>query len=95
MGWHGRLRGWLFGVGVGALTLALAGPVVAKDLDKVTLRTNWLFYGSHAIFFLGIDRGTTPTRASTSWSSRATARECRPPGRQQGQRLCLRLARRP
>jgi NitT/TauT family transport system substrate-binding protein len=25
--------------------------------DKVTLRTNWLFYGSHAIFFLGIDKG--------------------------------------
>ena len=56
-GWQGRLRGWLFGVGVGALALALAGPVAAKDLDKVTLRTNWLFYGSHAIFFLGIDRG--------------------------------------
>jgi NitT/TauT family transport system substrate-binding protein len=25
--------------------------------DKIVLRTNWLFYGSHAIFFLGIDRG--------------------------------------
>ena len=25
--------------------------------DKVTLRTNWLFYGSHGIFFLGIDKG--------------------------------------
>ena len=23
----------------------------------MTLRTNWLFYGSHSIFFLGIDRG--------------------------------------
>ena len=54
-GWHGRLKGWLFGAGVGALALALAGPAAA--LDKVTLRTNWLFYGSHAIFFLGIDRG--------------------------------------
>lgn len=52
-------RGWLrsavSGIGVGALALALAGPAAA--LDKVTLRTNWLFYGSHAIFFLGIDRG--------------------------------------
>ncbi len=56
-GWHGRLRGWFFGVGIGALALMLAGPVGAADLDKVTLRTNWLFYGSHAIFFLGIDRG--------------------------------------
>ncbi len=26
-------------------------------MDKVTLRTNWLFYGSHSIFFLGIDKG--------------------------------------
>ena len=26
-------------------------------VDKVTLRTNWLFYGSHAIFFYGIDKG--------------------------------------
>jgi len=25
--------------------------------DKVVLRTNWLFYGSHAVFFLGIDKG--------------------------------------
>jgi NitT/TauT family transport system substrate-binding protein len=25
--------------------------------DRVILRTNWLFYGSHAIFFLGIDKG--------------------------------------
>ncbi len=26
-------------------------------MDKITLRTNWLFYGSHSIFFLGIDKG--------------------------------------
>jgi len=25
--------------------------------DKVILRTNWLFYGSHSVFFLGIDKG--------------------------------------
>jgi NitT/TauT family transport system substrate-binding protein len=39
---------------------ALAGTLPARRafaLDKVTLRTNWLFYGSHAIFFLGIDKG--------------------------------------
>lgn len=29
----------------------------ALAADKVVLRTNWLFYGSHAIFFLGIDKG--------------------------------------
>lgn len=54
---HGWLRGWLLGAGVGALALALMGQAATQDLDKVTLRTNWLFYGSHAIFFLGIDRG--------------------------------------
>jgi len=26
-------------------------------VDKVSLRTNWLYYGSHAIFFLGKDSG--------------------------------------
>ena len=52
---HGWLRHGLLWAGVGGLALALAGPAAA--LDKVTLRTNWLFYGSHSIFFLGIDRG--------------------------------------
>ena len=43
---------------LGALAAAmLAGPVAAQAADKVTLRTNWLFYGSHAIFLLGIDQG--------------------------------------
>ena len=31
--------------------------MAAGGVDKVTLRTNWLFYGSHSIFFLGIDKG--------------------------------------
>ncbi len=26
-------------------------------LDKITLRTNWLWYGSHSVFFLGINKG--------------------------------------
>jgi ABC-type nitrate/sulfonate/bicarbonate transport system substrate-binding protein len=56
-GWHDRLRKRLLGVGIGAFALALVGPAGAQDLEKVTLRTNWLFYGSHSIFFLGIDRG--------------------------------------
>ncbi len=29
----------------------------AAAAQKIVLRTNWLFYGSHAIFFLGIDKG--------------------------------------
>lgn len=41
--------------------LALVGSLFcttsARAAEKVTLRTNWLFYGSHAIFFLGIDKG--------------------------------------
>lgn len=42
----------------GATALAGALPLrSAFALDKVTLRTNWLFYGSHAVFFLGIDKG--------------------------------------
>ena len=35
--------------------LAAAGP--AQAMDKVTLRTNWLYYGSHGIFFYGKDLG--------------------------------------
>ena len=31
--------------------------MAAGGMEKVTLRTNWLFYGSHSIFFLGIDKG--------------------------------------
>jgi NitT/TauT family transport system substrate-binding protein len=54
---HGARRSWRVRLAVGALALALAGPAAAQQLDKVTLRTNWLFYGSHSIFFLGIDRG--------------------------------------
>ena len=43
---------------LGAVAAAmLAGSVAAQAADKVTLRTNWLFYGSHAIFLLGIDQG--------------------------------------
>ena len=47
------------------LMAAAGGAALASELpfraafaaDKVVLRTNWLFYGAHAIFFLGIDRG--------------------------------------
>jgi NitT/TauT family transport system substrate-binding protein len=48
-----------------ALTVCLAvaalasgtGEAATPGMDKVTLRTNWLFYGSHAVFFYGIDKG--------------------------------------
>ncbi|HKF60827.1 MAG TPA: ABC transporter substrate-binding protein [Dongiaceae bacterium] len=42
--------------GATALATGLAGRAAFAE-DKVILRTNWLFYGSHAIFFLGIDKG--------------------------------------
>lgn len=48
-------RGALAAAGATALAGVLPGRAFA--LDKVTLRTNWLFYGSHAVFFLGIDKG--------------------------------------
>jgi NitT/TauT family transport system substrate-binding protein len=57
-------RVWALGrralLGATLMLVAVFGAVQeasAQKLDKVTLRTNWLFYGSHAIFFLGIDRG--------------------------------------
>jgi NitT/TauT family transport system substrate-binding protein len=42
--------------GAAALATTLPGRM-AFAADKVVLRTNWLFYGSHSIFFLGIDKG--------------------------------------
>ena len=50
----GPSRRLLLGAVAGALLAASAG---AQAADKVTLRTNWLFYGSHSIFLLGIDKG--------------------------------------
>lgn len=49
-----RIRRALAGFALVAGALAASGAAAA---EKVTLRTNWLFYGSHAIFFLGIDKG--------------------------------------
>ena len=40
-----------------AWTLLGSGAPVQGGKDKVTLRTNWLWYGSHAIFFYGVDLG--------------------------------------
>ena len=41
----------------GAAAVTSAMPIRrAFAMDKVIFRTNWLFYGSHSIFFLGIDK---------------------------------------
>jgi NitT/TauT family transport system substrate-binding protein len=50
--WAGWTRRLLLGVGLAAVL-----GTAAQAMDKVVLRTNWLFYGSHSIFFLGIDKG--------------------------------------
>ena len=48
-------RGALAAAGAAALA---AWPIHrVHAIDKVVLRTNWLFYGSHAVFFHGIDKG--------------------------------------
>jgi NitT/TauT family transport system substrate-binding protein len=54
--WRLTRRGLMAAAGGAALASGLPFRS-AFAADKVILRTNWLFYGSHAIFFLGIDRG--------------------------------------
>ena len=54
--WRLTRRGLMAAAGSAALASSLPFRS-ARAADKVILRTNWLFYGSHAIFFLGIDRG--------------------------------------
>lgn len=44
-------------IAAAVIAMYVIGPANSAELEKVTLRTNWLYYGSHAIFFLGIDRG--------------------------------------
>jgi NitT/TauT family transport system substrate-binding protein len=48
---------WLAAAVIAALGLAsgLASPALA--LDKVTFRLNWLLYGFHTPFYLGLERG--------------------------------------
>jgi len=43
---------WLLGA---LAALLLAGPAAAQD--RVTLRLNWLLYGFHSPFYLGVERG--------------------------------------
>ncbi|MBN1198709.1 MAG: ABC transporter substrate-binding protein [Bacteroidales bacterium] len=37
--------------------VVMVGVTGSEAMDKVSLRTNWLWYGSHSIFFLGVDKG--------------------------------------
>jgi NitT/TauT family transport system substrate-binding protein len=41
----------------GAAALGALPLTRARGAENVIFRTNWLFYGSHAIFFLGVDKG--------------------------------------
>lgn len=38
-----------------AIALAMSGSVMAQD--KASLRLNWLMYGFHSFFYLGVDKG--------------------------------------
>ena len=38
-------------------TLVLAATGTAMAADQVRLRLNWMWYGSHAPFALGLDKG--------------------------------------
>jgi NitT/TauT family transport system substrate-binding protein len=53
----GMSRRQALAVGSAATAAAVLPVGRALAADKVILRTNWLFYGSHSVFFLGIDKG--------------------------------------
>ena len=38
-----------------AVALAMSGSALAQD--KASLRLNWLMYGFHSFFYLGVDKG--------------------------------------
>ena len=60
-----------------ALAIALAAATPVRAVDKASLRLNWLYYGFHSFFPLGVDKGYYRRRASTSPSARARARAAR------------------
>src|ERR1041384_4151652 len=51
-----RMREVILGAGVIAAGLGFAASIAAAD-DAVRLRLNWMYYGSHAGFALGKDKG--------------------------------------
>jgi NitT/TauT family transport system substrate-binding protein len=46
-------KGWIAGAALALV--ALSTPAAAQD--KVSLRLNWLLYGFHTPFYLGVERG--------------------------------------
>ncbi|HVO04227.1 MAG TPA: ABC transporter substrate-binding protein [Candidatus Cybelea sp.] len=51
-----RMRGLILGFGVIAAGIGFAASVASAD-DDVRLRLNWMYYGSHAGFAYGKDKG--------------------------------------
>src|SRR6185369_3591639 len=51
-----RMRGLIVSIGLAAAGLGLAASIAAAD-DDVRLRLNWMYYGSHAGFAFGKDKG--------------------------------------
>ena len=50
------MRGLILGVGLATAGLGFAASVASAD-DDVRLRLNWMYYGSHAGFAYGKDKG--------------------------------------
>ena len=51
-----RMRGLILSAGVIAAGIGFAASIAAAD-DDVRLRLNWMYYGSHAGFAYGKDKG--------------------------------------
>jgi len=52
-----KLLARLLAFGTAAAVIAAAGTLAARADDDVRLRLNWMYYGSHAGFALGKDKG--------------------------------------
>ncbi len=52
-----RTIGMAFAAALVATTALVAGPAPAAANDEVTFRLNWLMYGFHTPFYLGVERG--------------------------------------
>jgi NitT/TauT family transport system substrate-binding protein len=51
------MRGLMLSLGLAAVGLGFAATVASADMDDVRLRLNWMYYGSHAGFAYGKDKG--------------------------------------
>jgi NitT/TauT family transport system substrate-binding protein len=50
-------RAWLQGAAAGGLSLAVGGRARAQSVKTVNFLTNYAFFGRHAPFFTGIEKG--------------------------------------